>query len=113
MKARDSHSNPVRDVQWIDTTAVVRLAGDINIESAGSLQKAVQPILDRKPRRIVVDMAEVHYMDSSGIASLIKLWKSGIELRLAGLDQRVREVLEITRVDALFAIFPTVAAALE
>ena len=53
-------------------------------------------------------LADVPYMDSSGVASLVKLLsrarKSGSELALANLNDRVRSVFEITRLDSVFRI---------
>ena len=68
-------------------------------------------------RRIVVDLSGVPYMDSSGVASLVKLLarirKTGIELRLCGLTDRVRSIFEITRLDSVFQIYPSQQEALE
>ena len=72
--------------------------------------------MDKKPERIVVNLAEVPYMDSSGVASLVKLLsrtkRQGVVLCLAALTDRVRGIFEITRLDDIFDIQATVEEAL-
>lgn len=113
----DQQDKPVKDVQWHGNTAVVQAVGDINIYSSADFQDSLRPVLARKPERIVIDMTGVDYMDSSGIASLVKILsrakKIGTRLRLAGLNDRTRGLLEITRLDTVFELCPTVGQALE
>jgi len=64
----------------------------------------------------VVDLSGVGYMDSSGVASLVKLLarvrRRQVDLKLAGMTRRVRSVFEITRLDTVFEIFASVQEAL-
>ncbi len=67
-------------------------------------------------KQVVVDLGEVAFMDSAGLGSLVGLLKRlasrGGDVRLVRPRPSVKLVLEITRANKLFAIFPTVAAAL-
>jgi anti-sigma B factor antagonist len=66
---------------------------------------------------IVVDLQDVRYMDSSGVATLIEGYKlcqkNNGRFVLAGLKPEVREVFELTRLDRVFEIYDTSQLALE
>ena len=79
-------------------------------------QRDMLELLDRKPRRMIIDLSGVPSMDSSGVASLVKLMararKAGIALALASLTERVRGIFEITRLDNVFQVCKTIEEAL-
>ena len=112
----DQQDKPVKDVQWHGNTAVVQAVGDINIYSSADFQDSLRPVLARKPERIVIDMAGVDFMDSSGIASLVKMLSRakavGASMHLAAMSDRVRSLFEITRLDNVFTIHATCDEAL-
>jgi anti-sigma B factor antagonist len=82
--------------------------GDVNYESAGDLRNLLASALEHLPARLVVDLAQVNYMDSSGIAVLVESLqvqrKRGLELTLCGLQPRVRSLFEIARLGSLFTL---------
>ena len=104
-------NSPVKAVRWSDRAAIVDVAGDIDLHRSQAFQQALLEMLEEKPERVIVNLAEVPYMDSSGVASLVKLLsrtrRSGLPLALVGLQARVRSVLEITRLDTVFDICAT------
>lgn len=106
----------VKSVRWINGSAVVDVQGDVDLSRSSEFQQSLLVVMDQKPERIVVNLAEVPYMDSSGVASLVKLLsrtkREGVVLRLAALTDRVRSIFEITRLDSVFDIHPTVEEAL-
>jgi len=106
----------VRAVRWISGSVVVDVQGDVDLSRSSEFQQSLLVVMDQKPERIVVNLAEVPYMDSSGVASLIKLLgrtrRQGVVLHLAALTDRVRSIFEITRLDGIFDIHPTVEEAL-
>jgi anti-sigma B factor antagonist len=65
---------------------------------------------------LVVDLSRVSYVDSSGLAVLIEGMQNveeyGGQFALAGLQETVRSIFEIARLDQVFHIFPTADAAL-
>ncbi len=73
-------------------------------------------MIDRKPKRLVVDLSKVPYVDSSGLAVLIGAMQSlehqGGKLMLAGAQEAVLTILESARLDQYFLLFPHVDAAL-
>jgi anti-sigma B factor antagonist len=106
---------PVRAVRWQDRQAVVEVEGDVDLGCSVQFQRVLLRVLDERPDRVVVDLGAVAYMDSSGVASLVKLLSSakrqGTEVRLAALTPRVRSIFEITRLETVFDIRATVAEA--
>jgi anti-sigma B factor antagonist len=108
--------SPVREVRWAGQAAVVDVEGDIDLSRSAPFQQSLLELLDRQPDRIVVNLADVPYMDSSGVASLVKLLsrarRLGVPVFLMGLGRRVRSIFEITRLDSVFDICETEQEAL-
>jgi len=73
-------------------------------------------MIDKKPKRLVVDLSQVPYVDSSGLAVLIGAMQSlehdGGTFMLAGAQKAVLMILESARLDQYFQLFPHVDAAL-
>ena len=80
------------------------------------MRLSLRAIIDQKPKRLVVDLSRVPYVDSSGLAVLIGAMQSleheGGQFILAGAQEAVRLILESARLDQYFLLFPTVDAAL-
>ena len=116
MKRESGNSNPVRAVRWSNRAAIVEVVGDIDINRSTGFQAALLAVLDDKPERIIVHLGAVAYMDSSGVASLVKLLsrarKANTKVYLVQLGERVRSIFEITRLDAVFTICKTEPEAL-
>ena len=72
-------------------------------------------LLSSSPKRLVVDLTQVELMDSSGVATLIEVLqvqrKDGRKLVLCGLQDKVRSVFEITRLNEVFVIVDDRSAA--
>ena len=113
------NSESVQNVRRIGSDGkiiVVEAAGDIDLHRSSDFQEALLALLTEKPETIVVDLSAVGYMDSSGVASLVKLLarvrRDGVRLKLACMTARVRSVFEITRLDTVFEIFASQEEAL-
>ena len=106
----------VKAVRWVSRAAIVDVQGDVDLDRSGEFQQSLLGVMDQRPERIVVNLAEVPYMDSSGVASLVKLLgrarRQQVGLRLVGLTDRVRSIFQITRLDGIFEIHATVQEAL-
>ena len=94
---------------------VVALAGEIDMEEASKVRRVLLDSMKQK-RDIMVDLSQVTYIDSSGIASLIEglqaARKQKNDLALVSVSRRVRRVLELARLDKVFTIHDDLAAAL-
>ncbi|MBN2288131.1 MAG: STAS domain-containing protein [Candidatus Glassbacteria bacterium] len=89
--------------------AVISVSGDVDLYTSPEVRKAITRMCKKKVPVIVINLAEVAYMDSSGVATLVE----GLQLsgryegafRIVGLQPAVREVFELARLDHVFAIF--------
>jgi len=108
--------SPILNIRWEGRSAVAQVGGDVDMTCSAEFQQHLLELLDDKPEQVVIDLTDVPYMDSSGVASLVKLLsrarKTQTGLRLVGLTERVRSLFEITRLDGVFDIFDTVEDAL-
>jgi anti-sigma B factor antagonist len=90
--------------------------GAIDLHVSPEMRASLREIIDAKPKRLVVDLSRVPYVDSSGLAVLIGAMQS-LELEggvflLAGAQATVQAILESARLDKYFRLFPNVEAAL-
>lgn len=96
-------------------TVVIQVSGEVNLRSSPQLLTALRELAERGPRRLVIDLHGVSYMDSSGLGSLVdvkrRLERRGGRLTLAALQPRVRSVLEIAQLHRFFTIAASVAEA--
>jgi anti-anti-sigma factor len=95
---------------------VVPLKGEIDLHVSPTVTAALTEVIDKKPERLVVDLSEVTYIDSAGLAALIQAMQKvegyGGKFMLSGLQETVRSIFEISRLDQVFQIFPDADAAL-
>ena len=96
--------------------AVVTLKGDLDLEHSNRMRQNLLDILG-KARAVIVDLAGVTMIDSSGIASLLEGFqearKKGKDLVLAAPGDPVIRVLKLARLDTVFQIADDVTAAKE
>lgn len=96
---------------------ICKLEGEINISNSPELRKAFDGIIKRNEKKILVDFSGVSYIDSSGLATLIEMFqrlkKIGGHLRFSSLDQKVKNIFEVTKLYKLFEIFDTPESALK
>ena len=94
---------------------VVALSGEIDMEEAPKVRRALLDCMKKK-MDVLVDLAQVTYIDSSGIASLTEGLPSARQqkndLALVSVSQRARRVLELARLDKVFTIHADLATAL-
>jgi anti-sigma B factor antagonist len=106
----------VKQIRWEGSAAIVELRGEVDMHHTPAVHKALLGVCEKKPPRLVIDMTEVSYLDSSGIGVLVEVFRRvnayNGQFRLAGVGQRVRSVFEITRLDKFFKMYATTAEAL-
>lgn len=97
-------------------TTIVDVVGQIDLENSPTLRKTLLDSLKRTTR-LAINLGEVKYIDSSGIASLVEVLKearhSDKRLVLFGVTMAVREVLRLTRLSTIFDIRESEQKALE
>lgn len=98
------------------TGSIVWAHGAIDLRSSPSLRQQLLTLADRNPPRVIVDLSRVTYVDSSGVGTLVEFKRRmdrthGGRVVLAGLQPRVRGVLEMARLDNFFTIATSVEEA--
>jgi anti-sigma B factor antagonist len=96
--------------------AVVDFSGRITLgEGSAMLRKMVRELVGVGKRKILLNLADVDYIDSSGIGELVGAYTSVRsaqgELKLVYLTKRVHDIIQITRLFTVFDVQPDEAAA--
>lgn len=104
------------DISTVDGNAVVSLKGDIDLQTSPKVRKALLQCMGEK-RDVLVDLGGVTYIDSSGVASLVEAFqnarKSGTRFALVGVSPAAMRVLQLARLDRVFAIHATLEEGLK
>jgi len=98
------NSRQVGDVTVLD------LAGRITLgEGSSTMRDALKDVLARGHNKILLNLSEVSYIDSSGIGELVSAFTTvtnqGGQLKLLGLNKRVKDLLQITKLYTVFEVF--------
>ena len=93
----------------VDGVAIVDLSGRITLgEASVAVRDVINDIMGNGHKKIVLNLAEVNYVDSSGIGVLVSclssVRKHGGELKLVNVTKRIRDLLQITKLYSLFDI---------
>ena len=95
-----------------DGIEILSLSGPFTLGNMFQLQRALQEI---RPQYLVIDISQVPYMDSAGLGLLVNFYvaaqKNGRKLAIAGATPRIMALFELTKVDALLKLYPTIEEA--
>jgi anti-sigma B factor antagonist len=93
---------------------VLSFHGPLTMENVSTFMNAVRR---EDAPTMILDLSGVPYVDSSGLGSLVSACttcvKASRRFALTGVNQRVQKVFEITKVENVLLVFPTLADALE
>ncbi|MHC5028099.1 MAG: STAS domain-containing protein [Planctomycetota bacterium] len=96
------------EVETTEGAKILKPIGDIDLHRAPSFRFQIGEAQRAEPQRLIVNLVEVPYMDSSGVATLIEAMgvarRNGSKLVLCAMQDRVRSVFEIARLDTVFTI---------
>jgi anti-anti-sigma factor len=105
---------PVRGVEQLNGSVIVRLAGELDLYNADEVRAALSQAIGSSPERIVVDMAEVEFVDSTALGVLIearsKLGRSTLVLAAPQLE--TRRTLQVSGLDRHLPVHDSVEDAL-
>jgi len=108
MKIRTQNYNDV---------AVVELQGELDSDAIELFQNAITGIIDAHKAGIVLDMSDVGFIDSAGLEQLLSVRdycnENDCQLRLAGLDETLTKILEVTRLENEFECYAELAEAVK
>jgi anti-sigma B factor antagonist len=86
----------------------VAIHGRITIATSGEMRRTLSDALRAKPANVSVDLSDVSYIDTSGLATLLEALrtarKQGTRLILDGIHDQPRYLFEITHLERLFDI---------
>ena len=93
-----------------DSTTIFDVSGDIDFANSREVRQSVlREVCEGRTSRVVVNLSQVRYIDSSGVASLIEGLKASRDLGsrfiLIGLSTSAREVLQLSRLIKVFEIY--------
>ncbi|RMD89255.1 MAG: anti-sigma factor antagonist [Calditrichaeota bacterium] len=101
----------------IDSVAIIEIEGEVDLYSSPEVRKVIMRLTKNQTPTILVNLGKVSYMDSSGVATLVEglqqANKYGGKLKLANLQDSVKEVFELSRLDKVFDIYDNVEEALQ
>ncbi|HZP02217.1 MAG TPA: STAS domain-containing protein, partial [Terriglobia bacterium] len=100
----------------VDGVAIVDLTGRITLgEGSSTLRETVKDLLGKGQRKILLNLGDVSYIDSSGIGELVSSFTSvsnqGGQLKLLNLQKKVHDLLQITKLYTVFEVHTDEAAA--
>jgi anti-sigma B factor antagonist len=106
---------PVKSVEKRDGATIVSLAGELDLYNAEDVRAALLEACADEPNVLVVDLAEVTFIDSTALGVLIEARsrladRNGFRLAAPGLE--TRRALEVSGLDRHFSVFDAVADAL-
>ncbi len=107
----------VKERQAGDVT-ILDLSGEVRIgEGAVSLRDSIRKLADQGKTKLLLNLAGVKYMDSTGVGELIANYttvtRQGGQLKLLSLTQRIRDLLVITKLLTVFDSYDNEAEALK
>lgn len=110
----DMHSLDA-SVELLPGMAVVRLRGDVSAANIDPVRKAIADAIARKQPKVVIDLSATSFLSSPGLAVLVQSMqlcqRGGATLVLAGANDRVRGIFEISRLTDVFRLVGSVEEA--
>ena len=94
---------------------LLKLEGEIDLHRSPDIKRELQEATQAQPARLLIDLSDVSYIDSSGLAVLLNGMQNveayGGKLFLVGPSDSVRAIFETSKLDQVFRIVPSVDAA--
>jgi anti-sigma B factor antagonist len=102
----------------VDGVTVVDCSGRITLgEGSVTLRESIAQLLGQNQKKILLNLADVNYIDSSGIGELVSAFttvrKQGGDLKLLNLTKKVHDLLQITKLYTVFEVKDDEAAAIK
>ncbi|KAF2992814.1 Anti-sigma-B factor antagonist [Methylocystis sp. MJC1] len=99
-----------------DRVAIIVKEERLDAHNSSELKERILRTLEEGGRRLVVDLADVKFIDSSGLGALLSGYKNANQRSgtfvLSGLQPRVRSMFELTRLNRVFEIYPRLQEAI-
>jgi anti-sigma B factor antagonist len=103
------NSRIVGDIHFLDCSGKITLG-----EGTMTVRSAVADVLKGGGKKIVLNLADVNYIDSPGVGELVSTYTTvanqGGQLKLQSLTEKIREVMAITRLLTVFSVYDSESA---
>jgi anti-sigma B factor antagonist len=105
------------NTRQVGDVSVVDVAGRITLgEGSSALRDTLRDMITKGQKKILLNLGEVNYIDSSGIGELVSgfttVTNSGGQLKLLNLNKRVKDLLQITKLYTVFDVHEDEAGAI-
>lgn len=101
----------IKDAEIDAETHVIELGGEVDLYTAPEFKERMVELIDAGKKRIVVDLSEATFIDSTTLGVLVggvkRLRPTGGSMALVCTDQNITKIFEITGLDRVFAIHAT------
>lgn len=106
------------NVRETANAVILEISGRITLGASGpSLQHGIRKLLDGGHKNIILDLGGVTFLDSSGLGQLVGSYATaashGSEIKLVNLNKRVYDLMQITKLYTVFAIYTDEAMAVK
>ena len=95
----------------VNDATILSPLGEIDLSRAPSFRTHISSVQSQRPKKLIIDLSGVPYMDSSGVATLVEAMqnarRNGGKLVLCAMHDKVRSIFEIARLDMVFTIVKT------
>lgn len=109
MEELDDPAEPIGSADvTIDAAGVpvIKLSGEIDMSNVDSLRGVIDPVMESAPERVDFDLAALEFMDSSGIALLLRVAAKAQSVHLREPSTLVRRLIEATGLSDVLPIDP-------
>ena len=91
-----------------DDISICRVSGEITFSTSPDLRKRLIELTDKNIKKIIIDMKNLSYIDSSGMATMVEILQKvkaiDGELKLASVPDKIKDILEMVRLKDIFDI---------
>jgi anti-sigma B factor antagonist len=103
------------DIRQDQQVTVISVEGEVDASTSTDLGDSLDQLLADGHKKLVVDLQNVKFIDSSGLGALVRVYKharsEASDICLASLQPPVKRVFELTRLDRVFDLHPDLDAA--
>ena len=97
------------EVEKVDADAVIKLSGRLDMNTSPDLRKTALILYTKgECKNLAIDLANVHYIDTAGLATLLEILvtakEQSAQLTLSGLDEKVRYLIDVNGLMGFFRI---------
>src|SRR5690348_4514539 len=98
-----------------DGATIIKVEGRLTLGDERPLKDKVKELLANGKKRLVLDLKDVAYIDSSGLGTLVSAYtsarNSGAEIKLASLSTKAHQLLTVTKLLTIFDVYDNAEAA--